>query len=484
MMRTRFSLPRLPAGRGRSLLALGLAVACLAGCAVGPKFRNPGPAVPAGWQSPLPHDGEPANLVEWWRQLGDPLLTELVAEADRRNATVEAALAGVRAARANAGLELARLLPAGEGTWEEQRSRSIIGFTEQGPLTGVARTTTRSLDARWEIDLLGGQRRALEAAQRRAFAADSRWHLARTTVAAEVANSYTAYRACTARRALLQSAVTAREATATLVARKAQAGLLAKGEAAQAAAAAADNRAAARAVEAACVRARNALAYLTGLDGAELAKRLTAAAQPETLPVPVATRVDVLPAVLVRQRPDVAAAEAEWAAAVADLGFGIGELLPSVNLLGSVGKSTTAVLGGSFGVDNWRFGPTVSMPVLSVASATAGISSLRAQIAVARARYEDQVRVAIREVEDALATLAAADARDADAAVAAANWTQALQAIEARHRAGLASTLELEQVRLAQLQAADTRIALAQERTTAWVALYKALGGGWSPSEE
>ena len=116
-------------------------------------------------------------------------------------------------------------------------------------------------------------------------------------------------------------------------------------------------------------------------------------------------------------------------------------------------------------------------------SAAAGISTLRNQIALARARYEDQVRVAVREVEDALATLAAAEQRDGDAATAAAQWTVALRAAEARHRAGLASTLELEDIRRAQLQASDARIALAQERTTAWVTLYKALGGGWTPPQ-
>lgn len=474
------------------LFAMAVTVVVASGCAVGPRFHNPGPKVPAGWQSPLPHEGKPAQLVEWWKQLGDPLLVELVAEADAHNATLAAALATVKVARAGSGLELAKLLPSGDGTWEQKRSRNIIGFTPDGPLTGIAKNTNRSLDARWEVDLLGGQRRALEAAQRRAFAADSRWHQARTTVAAEVANTYTAYRACEARAALQATAVRSREDTAALVDRKAKAGLSSVGEAAQATAAAADNRAVLRAVRAQCVKTRNALAYLTGMDAAGLAARLdTRPAAPEAngipvgaVPTPVAASIEVLPASLVRQRPDVAAAEAEWAAAVADLGFGIGELLPSVNLGGSVGKSTNTLLGGSFGIDSWRFGPTVTMPVLSIGSAAAGISSLRSRIAVARAQYEDQVRVAIREVEDSLAALSAAEARDADAATAAAQWAVALQAVEARHRAGLASTLELEEIRRLQLQASDARIALAQERTTAWVALYKALGGGWSAPKE
>ena len=224
------------------------------------------------------------------------------------------------------------------------------------------------------------------------------------------------------------------------------------------------------------------MAFLTGLDGDTLAAKL--APGHGTTAVPIPTTVTVLPAVLVRQRPDVAAAEAEWAASVADYGFGIGELLPSVNLIGSLGKSNTSVFGESFSVDHWRFGPEISMPALSFGKAVAGLRVLGTRIEAARGRYENQVRVAVREVEDALVTLDSASARDGDAARAADEWSIALRGMEARQRAGLASTLDLEEVRRLQLQAADARIALAQERTTAWVSLYKALGGGWSATKE
>ncbi|MEY4377851.1 MAG: putative efflux pump outer membrane protein TtgC precursor, partial [Pseudomonadota bacterium] len=398
------------------------------------------------------------------------------------NPSLDSALARMKEARANSWLEFAGLVPGGTANAEVKRSRSIVGFDSTGPITGVSKFKDRSLDAQWEIDLFGGQRRAFEAARRRAFAAESQWHDARTTLAAEVANTYTGLRACEARLQLQQSAAVSREGTADLVGRKASAGLASSAEAAQAAAAAADNRAAVRSVDAACRRASNALVYLTGLEPQALAAKL--APGHGTAPVPVPTSVSVLPAVLVRQRPDVAAAEAEWAAAVADYGFGIGELLPSVNLVGSLGRSNTSVFGESFSVDHWRFGPNITMPALSFGKAAAGLRVLSTRIDAARGRYENQVRVAIREVEDALVTLDAATARDADAARAAAGWSTALQAMEARHRAGLASTLELEEVRRLQLQAADARIALAQERTTAWVALYKALGGGWSATKE
>jgi hypothetical protein len=190
----------------KKLLLVALVATLAAGCAVGPKFRNPGPVVPAAWQSPLPHEGQPAQLVGWWKQLNDPLLTELVATAEANNPSLDSALARMKEARANSWLEFANLSPSGTANAEIKRSRSLVGFDNTGPITGVSKFKDRSLDAAWEIDLFGGQRRALEAARRRAFAAESQWHDARTTLAAEVANTYTGLRACEARLQLQQAA--------------------------------------------------------------------------------------------------------------------------------------------------------------------------------------------------------------------------------------------------------------------------------------
>ena len=281
---------------------------------------------------------------------------------------------------------------------------------------------------------------------------------------------------------LQQAALQSRRQTRDLLALKARAGLASSVEAALADAADADTATLVAATQAQCARTRNALVYLSGLAPAKVAATL-ALPRSEGAVHPKVVRIDTLPAALIRQRPDVAAAEAEWAAANAEVGVGLAQLLPAVTLTGSLGKERTDVLGQSFEVSPWKFGPSVSLPVLSAGRAVAGLQVLRVRVDGAHAHYEDVVRQAIREVEDALVTLAAANSRADDATRAVHRYTTVLAATEARQRQGLASVLELEELRRVGVQADDTLLALEHERTTAWIAVYKALGGGWSRHE-
>jgi outer membrane protein TolC len=97
----------------------------------------------------------------------------------------------------------------------------------------------------------------------------------------------------------------------------------------------------------------------------------------------------------------------------------------------------------------------------------------------AAAVYSAQVRRAVSEVEQALVQLASTDTRSADANQAAAGYRRSFEATEARWRAGLASLVELEDARRTSLAAQTALVALRQERMSAWIALYRAVGGGW-----
>ena len=108
----------------KKLLSVAALATLAAGCAVGPKFRNPGPALAAAWQAPLPHEGQPAQLVEWWKQLNDPLLTELIASAEAHNPSLDSALARMKEARANSWLEFAGLVPGGYSDTRRPTSRT------------------------------------------------------------------------------------------------------------------------------------------------------------------------------------------------------------------------------------------------------------------------------------------------------------------------------------------------------------------------
>lgn len=460
-----------------------VATLALSACAVGPSFRAPKPAVTAQWSAPLPHDGQPAELTAWWQQLNDPLLTELITTAERTSPTLDAALARVREARALAWQSGARLLPEVTANAQGTRSRGIFGFQEGAPLTGISETARGTFDARWELDLFGGSRRVLEAARARSRARDADWHAARVSLAAEVASTYAGLRTCEARVQMQQSALDSRRNTRDLTALKVKAGLAPAADEARGDAVAAETAAALAGQRAECARTRNALTYLTGIDGDLLRSKLagaTPAAGETPQVVATATRVDLVPADALRQRPDVAAAEAEWAAATAEIGVSVAELLPSVTLSGSLGRERTELGGTKFTISPWSFGPALSLPVFDAGNRIAGWRAAKARADGAGAAYRDTVRAAVREVEDALVTLDAAVSRADDADRAAKGYARAFTAAEARYQRGLGSLLELEDLRRASLQADDTRLAVANERTAAWIALYKALGGGWT----
>ena len=97
--------------------------------------------------------------------------------------------------------------------------------------------------------------------------------------------------------------------------------------------------------------------------------------------------------------------------------------------------------------------------------------------------YQAQVRRAVREVETALVQLDATARRQLDAESAARDFNASLQATQARQKGGLASLFDLEAARRNAVQAQGALIELQRERAAAWIALYRALGGGWSTAE-
>ena len=109
-----------------------------------------------------------------------------------------------------------------------------------------------------------------------------------------------------------------------------------------------------------------------------------------------------------------------------------------------------------------------------------------AQTDAAQARYDEaasqyraKVRQAVSEVEQALVRLQSTAERSASARTAADGYRASFDATEARWRGGLASLVELEDARRTALAAENALIALQHERQTAWIALYRAAGGGW-----
>lgn len=469
--------PSPRAGHARALpavLALCLPL-WLAGCALSRPPAQVDAPMPAHWRAPLPHQGDVAALARWWERAGDPLLAELITSAQA--ASPDLAQARTRLAEARAGQVAAQaaLLPS-----LDARATASRGFNEQ--VGGLAGTAQIGLQAGWELDLFGGNAAASEAASARLAGAGAQWHAARVSVAAEVALQLAAWRACMQQLAIAQADAQSRGATARLAQESEQAGFTAPATAALASASLADAQVRAERQRMQCETDLKSLVVLTAWDEARLRAALAEAPAPR--PPEALFSIASLPAQVLSQRPDVYAAERAVAAASADVAATEADRYPRLTLAGSIGQGWLHTGGNRVASSTWSIGPVaLALPLFDAGRRAAQTDAATARYEEAAARYRAQVRRAVGEVEQALVQLASTRARGADAERAAAGYRRSFEATEARWRAGLASLVELEDARRTALGAETALAALQHERLAAWIALYRAAGGGWDAGQ-
>jgi NodT family efflux transporter outer membrane factor (OMF) lipoprotein len=426
------------------------------------------------WQARLPHGGEPVDLARWWSQFDDPALDALLAAAQREAGSLAQAVARIEQARAAA---IATGLPTLDLNLASSRGTISIGTSLL-----LATQNRATVQAGWEIDLFGRIAREREASLARLDARTAEWHDARVSVAAETAAQYLQYRYCEALVAIAQADAASRAETASITDRAAVAGFQAPAAAALTRASAAEAAGRLTGQRAECDLTVKALVALTGLDEPQVRARLAAAQG--RLPAPRAFEVGAVPAGLLAQRPDLAAAERALAAASADIGVAEGDRYPRLSLAGSVGplRIDAGQLGAT--LTTWSIGPSLSLPIFDGGRRRATVEAARAAYAAAEADYRTRARQAVREVEEALVRLQSAADREADARIAAAGYRRAFEAAQIRWKGGLGSLLEREESRRYTLAADSTLAGVQRDRVAAWVALYRALGGGWKNTNE
>ena len=465
-------------GTQPALIALAAAL-FLAGCTALPAPLLVSAPIPPQWQAALPHQGSLTDLSQWWQQQGDPVLGELIAAGQAVSPTVASARSRIEQARAARVAAGAALLPTLDASASLSRGRSAQASGSGA--AAVATTAQAGLQAAWEIDLAGGSRASLDAAAQRLLGADAQWHEARVSVAAEVANQYDSLRTCRALADVTQLDAASRQETARLSGLSTQAGFTAPSADALARASAADARGRSARQAALCELDLKALVALSGLEEPDLRQKLTLA-QVERAQAAIISIASV-PADVLAQRPDVFSAGREVAAASADIGSAQAARYPRLGLSGSIGATQVRASGSTISLDTWSIGPlTLSLPLLDGGRRAANVEAAQARYEEAAALYRASVRQAVSEVEEALVNLQSGEARQGDAETAVAGYRAAFTGTEALYKNGLASLPQLEDARRTLLTAEIARVSLQQERKAAGVALYRAMGGGWTPA--
>ncbi len=454
---------------GLRIVAACCAALLAAGCmSLAPDYERPAAPVPA--EFPLAAgapSGTPAAGLGWRSFFIEPRLQRLIELALVHNRDLRVAVFNIEAARAQAGLRRADEWPT---------VNLAAGATRQPGSNGnITSTYTVGLGvSAYELDLFGRVRSLNDAALAQLGASEEARKTAQMTLVASVASLYQAIAADELLVELTKRTVATREESVRLTQLRFDNGVVSDVEL-QAARSLVEN---ARAALAQQQRQRsldeNALVLLVGQP---LSAELPPAA--EWGAVPLADVPAGLPSEVLLRRPDVRQAEQQLIAANANIGAARAAFWPRITLTASAGTASSE-LQGLFKGTAWSFAPQLLMPIFDAGRNSANLRLSEANRDIAVAQYERAIQSAFREVADALAGRATLDEQLRSQQAQAEAEAARLKLANLRFEHGVASSLELldaERSFFAARQAV-VQVQLAQRQNR--IALYRALGGGWS----
>ncbi len=463
----------------RGAVVLGLTCLALAGCMVGPDYRRPTAPVAERWTATADArvSEEDVTTVGWWRIFDDPALDGLVQLAYRENLTLRAAGLRVLEAQALRGIAIGGLYPQTQRVGASY-SRSVESLNTGTPVVDrYVSSWQTGFDAAWELDLWGRFRRDVESADARLLAAVDDYDDVLVSLIAEVATDYVRIRVLEERLALARQNVKVESDSLEIARVRYEAGGTSELDVQQATTLLRDTEATIPELEIRLRQAGDALNVLLAMPAGDLGNLLGASHGIPAAPANVSVGI---PADLLRRRPDVGRAERQLAAQSAQIGVAIGDLLPHVQLVGSVGlrarDAHRLVEGRALEATG---GPSVDWDVFNYGRLVNNVRFQDATFQELAANYASTVLRAQQDVHDALVGYV----RGADQvarlgeSVAAANRAVELSLIQ--YREGATDYTRVVTTQQAKLREEDALATTRGNVTLSVIALYKALGGGW-----
>ncbi|WP_144751520.1 efflux transporter outer membrane subunit [Bartonella saheliensis] len=450
----------------------------LSGCMVGPHYRKTSFRVPENWGQQSAHiSGRTVVLAGWWRRLNDPVLNALINEAISGNNNVAIAKARIREARAGLEQTVGSLLPSMTNSFSGTRSSTGQPDTIANQHFNQYHN---SFDASWELDFFGGHKRAVEAAHYGLEATVEEMRDTMVTLLGDVATNYVQLRGWQQKLLIVRQIAASQRKTYELIRSKLTAGGASELDVSNAEAQVANTEADIVQMETNLAMSIHRLSVLTGRVPTALQDLLQKNAKHATIPQPKWPIPAGIPADILLTRPDLRRAERQYAQATARIGQREAELYPSLTLTGSISTATETIsqLWKSSTI-GWSFGPGLRLPLFNGGQIMASVAVARAQRDQAFVAYRAAVLTALEDVENALVRLTKEHQRLEKLIVAnKASW-HSLQLSRSLFENGNTSFLELLNANRsyysAQMALKDSRISLV----TQYIALMKALGGGW-----
>jgi outer membrane protein, multidrug efflux system len=469
----------MKAFRGLLLLLLfPVTVLMVAGCAiVGPDYTPPDIPTPVAWQADF-GGGEditfpdPSRLEYWWANLNDPILSDLIDLALTQNLDVKKALSRLREARARRGVTDAEIFPtldlSADATWSRSGTDA------------VRESYGGSFDAGWELDLFGGIRRSREAALADVQAEMADLADVLVSLTAEIGLTYIDVRTYQARLAVAKANLAAQKETYELIQGRYAVGLGNELALQQARYNLESTRSRIPSLITGGAEALNRLTVLTGKPPGTLNEMLIS---PRPIPVAPITIAVGIPAETLQRRPDIRKAERELAAQTARIGVAEAERYPKIRLSGSIGIDASK-LADLFDAEAlfWSHGPRISWNIFDAGVIRNTIKiqeTLQEQALIA---YEAVVLESLEDVENAMTAFAQEQLRRSRLTLAVEAAQIAEKLSRDKYAAGLIGFSDVLDVQRTLLSYQDQLAESDGSVTANLIRLYKALGGGWSPS--
>jgi NodT family efflux transporter outer membrane factor (OMF) lipoprotein len=468
------------------------AIALMQGCEVGPDYHRAATTMPVAFAArpPTTRPLLTVDVARWWKSLDDPQLNSLVARAIAENPDLQIALMRLQQARAEEYAVAGYLLPditsygaVGRGSGADSVKGRIPTLLDSGVnSSGLSEVTEAvGLGGEWDLDVFGGLRREVEAAQYDTQAAAEARNDVLITLISEVAGTYMDERATELRLAIARADVDAESESYNVVEARYDRGFTNELDPQIAQRELASVQAELAPLAAAVEADRRHLAVLLGRFPGDLPVELD---RPSVLPR-LPYRIEPgIPLELLRRRPDVRQAERQVAAATARIGVAVDALYPHVFVSGALG-----VQGQGFGRTPLEssfigsVGPGAYWPILDFGTLDALVEKQDYQTRELLINYQRTVLLAVEQVDNAITNYSAEQDRLTSLGEALAAAQRAVQLATQRYDRGFTNYLDVLDAQR-ELYGLQDQYVLAQEQVVLqFIALYQGLGGGWENYE-
>ena len=474
---------RLKGLRARDYKALGklcILIICsllFVGCAkVGPDFKPPQSKTPNEWNTKglniIPRS-DPNGLAKWWEGLKDPTLSKLMEDAVANNLDVKVAVLRISEAKAKRDAKVGELFPSLGSSAKYSKARSSQGTGK----VGESHRYSLGIDSSWELDILGGTRREIEAKEAEYQYQKEALRETLVSLLGEVALNYIKFRTYQRRLLVIQKNIDLQEDTLRLNESKYGAGLIDQLALEQSKYLLESTKAQAHLIKTEMENALNTLCVLLGKNPGELMYLMSS--EPSLPKIPEELLVGI-PMDMIRQRPDIKKAEWDLAAQTAYLGMAKAELYPKLTISGSFGLESVRSRD-FFDWPNrvWSLVSNLSYVIFKGGAIKKAVEAQEAKVRQSLINYEKTVLLALKEVETWLVSYVNEEERQKNLGLAVEAAKRSHELSLNKYNAGLVDFIVVLESEKSLQNLEDQLIQSQGDILSHVVRLYKALGGGW-----